>query len=42
MTYPLERVVTTWLRHTAGCSFYQGLENLALNKSWVIDLELAA
>lgn len=30
------------LRHTAGCSFYQGLEDLALNKSWVIDLELLA
>lgn len=30
------------LRHTAGCSFYQGELELALNKSWVIDLDVLA
>jgi len=46
MTNSLERGVTIWLRHTAGCSFYQGqcqLKNwIALVKPEIIDLETAA
>lgn len=31
--------VTEWLRHTTGCSFYQGRLELALAKSFLIDLD---
>jgi len=32
--------VIEWLRHTAGATFYQGRLELALNKSFLIDLDV--
>jgi hypothetical protein len=30
------------LRHTAGCSFYQGEQKLALNKSSLIEVDICS